>query len=774
MKACALLLITMILTCLPAVTLGKSTLENYAQGGSTSDIFGRACNSTVQVLDGKNQYSTVSLNNHVGLVCTTVGSSTIVNPPPQIEDKIDSNLLNLTGLLTKGYLQNNQTNVIVSLSNGNTLENPNENGALTSLAEDEQQLYTSKYSGGDMNFLAVHLNYTTIFDLAETPQITHIWLDREFQISQDQNIGIIEDPTELTQIETSYNRTIDGSGITIAILDTGIDATHPDFYFPNGTSKITGAASFTGETPNDNNGHGTDVASIAAGTGAASQGEYAGVAPGASLLNVKVLDDNGMGAESWIISGIQWAVDNNATIINMSFTGDTSSDGTDPLSTTINWATQQGVVCVVAAGNSGPSTYSVDSPGAAESAITVGASTSNDVVASFSSVGPTADNRIKPDVVAPGVDIVAARAAGTSMGTPISQYYTVASGTSMAAPEVAGAAALLLDAHPSWTPSQIKMALANYAEELGANVLQQGSGRIDVCRAVTASILANASISLGTVNPDQTYSSNVLLQNVAEDPLNLTLNVQTWDIQDGTDYDIASLNPASLTLPAGTSAETELDLNTNVSLPNGLFEGIINVTFNNDSIEIPFMFDMLTNGVHDVSVIQTVPSKTVTSSNDTVNVTVTNQGDYAETFNVTAYANATVLANPTDQEPETNEIGTMQATLTSGSNTTLTFTWDTAGFPRGNYTLSATAQLGPNETNNSPNPSLTSWVVVTIPGDIDGDFKVGLSDLRLLAAAYGSKPGDPNWNPNADIDNSGTIDLQDLFILSQNYGQHYP
>jgi subtilisin family serine protease len=762
MKAYVLLFTALILICVPATVLGKSMLDgNCSKKGPTNSTFDHNFNSTVQVSDGRNRYATVALNGQLNLECTTVDSSTLVNPPPQIKNKIDSNLLNLTGLMTKGYLQNNQTDIIMSVSNENSLKNQEENGALTSLTDNARMLYTSKVSGGNMNFLAAHLNYTAIFELAENSQITHIWLDREFQMCLNQSVSIIKDPAEWVQIETSYNRSIDGSGLTIAILDTGIDSSHPDFYFSNGTSKIAASASFTGESIVDRVGHGTHVASIAAGTGAASQGQYTGVAPNATLLNVKVLNNHGAGTESWIISGIQWAVDNNASIINMSFGSDTSSDGTDPLSTTVNWATQQGVVCVVAAGNSGPTTYAIGSPGAAESAITVGASTKDDVVAGFSSAGPTDDNRIKPDVVAPGVDIVAARAAGTNMGTPVSQYYTMTSGTSMAAPHVAGAAALLLNAHPSWTPFQVKMALANYAKDLTASVLRQGSGRIDVYRAVTASILANASISFGTVNPNETHSSRLTLQNIADSTLNVTLDAQTWNLLSGTNYHTVSLTSGSLTLSAGTTDETELDLNTSVDLPGGFFEGIIIVTFNMENVRIPFFFDELPGGVHDVSVIKAVPSKTVASGNVTVDVTVTNQGDYTETFSVTAFANTTTL-------------GTTQTTLTSGSNATLTFTWGTTSFPKGNYTLSAIAPLVPNETKKTDSPPITSWVFVTINGDVDGDFKVGLTDLQILAAAYDSKPGDTNWNPNVDVDNSGTVNLPDLFALSQHYGQHYP
>jgi hypothetical protein len=214
---------------------------------------------------------------------------------------------------------------------------------------------------------------------------------------------------------------------------------------------------------------------------------------------------------------------------------------------------------------------------------------------------------------------------------------------------------------------------------------------------------------------------------MADSTLNVTLNAQTWNLLDGTNYQTASLTIGSLTLSAGATAETELDLNTSVGLPGSFFEGVITVTFNMENIRIPFFFDELPSKVHDVSVIEAVPSKTVACGNVTIDVTVANQGDYAEAFNVTAYANTTTL-------------GMVQTTLTSRSNTTLTFTWDTASFPKGNYTLSADALPVPNETKNADNPPIASWVVVTITGDIGGDFKVGLTDLHILAAAYGSKP----------------------------------
>jgi len=144
-----------------------------------------------------------------------------------------------------------------------------------------------------------------------------------------------------------------------------------------------------------------------------------------------------------------------------------------------------------------------------------------------------------------------------------------------------------------------------------------------------------------------------------------------------------------------------------------------------------------------------------------INATVQNEGDTVETFNVTAYANGTAI--------ETKEI-----TLMNESSIVVTFVWDTTGFALGNYKISAYATPVPDETNITDNNIVGDWVTVTIPGDLNGDFTVGLADLVILAKAYSSTHDNSTWNPNADIDNNGTVGLSDLVILAQNYGQHYP
>jgi hypothetical protein len=144
-----------------------------------------------------------------------------------------------------------------------------------------------------------------------------------------------------------------------------------------------------------------------------------------------------------------------------------------------------------------------------------------------------------------------------------------------------------------------------------------------------------------------------------------------------------------------------------------------------------------------------------------INVTVQNQGGSDGSSDVTVYANSLV-------------IGTQPVFLPSGSSSGLSFTWNTDGVSFGNYTITAYASPVSGENDTTNNGYSGGWVVVTIPGDLNGDFKVNLEDLVILALAYGSKPGDPNWNPNADIDNSGTVGLSDLVILALHYGQQYP
>ena len=279
-----------------------------------------------------------------------------------------------------------------------------------------------------------------------------------------------------------YGENITGSGVTIAIIDTGVDYNHPDL-----KDNFIGGYDFVNDDndPIDDNGHGTHCAGIAVGTGVSSNFEFVGVANGADFYAYKVMDDEGNGYASWFLEGMERAIDPNedgdfsdcVDIISIS-AGDSSGHPDDALSMAANNAVDFGIVVVAAAGNDGPSGDTISSPGCAQKVICVGATDKNDEIAVFSSRGAGSAGVIKPDVVAPGVDITS---------TWLGGGYKSLSGTSMACPHTTGTVALLLQMHPDWTPDEIRMALRSTAVDLGYNITTQGYGRIDAFNAVILS-----------------------------------------------------------------------------------------------------------------------------------------------------------------------------------------------------------------------------------------------------------------------------------------------
>ncbi len=334
---------------------------------------------------------------------------------------------------------------------------------------------------------AIHATREEIAALTEDPTVDMIWPDLPVHTWLD-------DAVPLVHVPRVWASSFTGRGVKVAILDTGIDGEHADF-----AGRIVAYRDFVdpegqaAETPRDPNGHGTHVAGIAAGDGSAAEGRWRGVAPDAELIVGRVLDAAGNGRTSTVMAGIEWAIEAGAQVVNISLGGPPfPSDGSDALSYLCNAAVDQGVVVCAAAGNLGPAGHTVGSPGAAAKAITIGASEgdpsdSADAVARFSSRGPTADGRAKPDLLFPGVGIVAARSGGTSLGTAVTGDYTSLSGTSQATPMAAGAVALILQANPRLSPAEIKRRLVEGASRLpGAEPLAQGAGRGDAYKAFVA------------------------------------------------------------------------------------------------------------------------------------------------------------------------------------------------------------------------------------------------------------------------------------------------
>ncbi|WP_210638315.1 S8 family serine peptidase [Streptomyces sp. GESEQ-13] len=433
---------------------------------------------------------------------------------------------------------------------------------------------------------------------ARAAAVPRVWLDGRVRAALDRSTAQIGAP----EVWKGGHR---GEDVKVAVLDTGADASHPDLAGRIGEAEDFSGSSGTGDVF----GHGTHVASIVGGSGAASGGARKGVAPGADLLIGKVLGDDGFGTESQVIDGMEWAVARGADVVNMSLGSDAPSDGTDPMSRALNeLSASSGALFVVAAGNAGPGQGTIGSPAAADAALTVGAVDRDDSLADFSSRGPrTGDGAVKPDVTAPGVGIVAARAAGTTMGQIVDASYVAASGTSMAAPHVAGAAALLAQQHPDWTAGRLKDALTSTARLIdGQRVTEQGGGRIDVAAASRTPVLATAGLSLGTYTADDTGTRTHTVRYTNVSGRDLTLDVRTaLATSGGREAADGVLTPAArtVTVPAGGTADLPLTVDP-ARAERGAYYGHVTATAPDGSVTVHTTIALTVRGpVHRLKVV---------------------------------------------------------------------------------------------------------------------------------------------------------------------------
>ncbi|HEY8475085.1 MAG TPA: S8 family serine peptidase [Natronosporangium sp.] len=414
---------------------------------------------------------------------------------------------------------------------------------------------------------------------AASAAIDRIWLDRAVTVSLADSVPQIGAPAV-------HDAGFDGSGVTVAVLDTGIDPTHPDI-----DDRIVTTANFTDDpSAVDGHGHGTHVASIIAGSGEASGGERHGVAPGAELLIGKVLPNSGRGPTSAVIEGMEWAAHAGADIVNLSL-GACCSDGTDPASLAVDRLTAEtGTLFVIASGNN-EGNVAVNSPGTASSALTVGAVDKSDLLAGFSNRGPRrGDAAVKPELTAPGAGIVAARAAGTSMGSPVDDRYTSANGTSMATPHVAGSAALLLQANPDWSWDQLKDALVSTSVPGDYTTFQGGAGRVDIARAVTAGVYGPAAANFGAFPApyDEQRTEELTYRNHTDTDVTLELSLtgQAWTGDDLPEGAVA-LGASTITVPAGGTASVPLTVDASVGRA-GAYTGVVTATAGDLQLRTPF------------------------------------------------------------------------------------------------------------------------------------------------------------------------------------------
>ncbi|MFD5670203.1 S8 family serine peptidase [Streptomyces anthocyanicus] len=398
-------------------------------------------------------------------------------------------------------------------------------------------------------------------DAAFRGGVAHIWLDAPVEADLADSTAQIGAPRAWAGGNT-------GQGVEVAVLDTGVDAGHPDL-----ADRIAARQSFVpDENTDDRDGHGTHVASTIAGTGAASAGKEKGVAPGARLSIGKVLDNSGRGQISWTLAAMEWAtVERHAKIVNMSLGSGEQSDGSDPMSRAVDrLSAQTGALFVVAAGNGGEA-GSIGAPGVATSALTVGAVDATDTLAPFSSQGPRVDGALKPEITAPGVGILAANSSFAAGGNGA---YQSLSGTSMATPHVAGAAALLAAARPDLSGSALKDVLASSSHRTPRyDAFQAGSGRVDVDAAVRAGVYASATAyapgsSPGPVRRPVTYT------NTTGAAVTLELSVAATHAPEG----MFRLSASRVTVPAHGTADVTLTIDGSGSAGGRAYSGQILAT----------------------------------------------------------------------------------------------------------------------------------------------------------------------------------------------------
>ncbi len=367
-----------------------------------------------------------------------------------------------------------------------------------------------------VNAIAVTADADTLLALAARPDVRLIRQDRWRRWVEPLPASTPTAPASAAEWNITRIRAdmawdalgLDGEGVTVAIMDTGVDWQHPALqsqyrgYHEGGLTIHRGnwfCATDEGALyPVDGNGHGTHVAGIAVG-GQDNAGTAIGVAPGAKWIAVKTLNDGGYGYDSWIHAAFEWIMAPGGDpalapdVVNASW-GSTDSDN-EVFRPDLQALRAAGIIPIFAAGNEGPSASSLRSPGSYPEAITVGAADDLDRVASFSSRGPSPWNETKPEIVAPGVQIRSTLPGGS---------YGSHSGTSMAAPHVTGLVALLLQADPTLSVDDVERILTTTARPLGDPVPNNdaGWGRIDAYRAAAVALQAGTIAGQITRQPD--------------------------------------------------------------------------------------------------------------------------------------------------------------------------------------------------------------------------------------------------------------------------------
>ncbi|WP_405437584.1 S8 family serine peptidase [Streptomyces avidinii] len=502
--------------------------------------------------------------------------------------KVDPELFNVTGLVRQGYDDAHTKKLpLIAVYDGSVnvarSAPPAPRGAdrslvlgsigAVALAADKEQAaaFWSDVTGTDARARSV------------SGGLKKLWLDGKVRAN-------LERSTKQVAATAAWAAGYDGKGTKVAVLDTGTDLDHPDL-----KGRVSASKNFTdSDSDADRQGHGTHTISTVGGSGAESGGARKGVAPGAELLSGKVLNDGGYGLDSWIIAGMEWAVEAKADVVSMSLGDPSRTACDDPLAAAAERLSRQGPLFVIAAGNSGPGNNTVSSPGCAASVLTVGAVDRDDTTATFSSRGPAGlQHTLKPEIAAPGVGISAAAAGGRGV-----YAYRSMSGTSMATPHVAGAAAIVKQRHPDWTGQQIKAALVGSANtSVPGDVRETGGGRLDVKAAIDTTVTGAPAVQGGAYNWPQDRSDRSTVElpytNLGTSAVTLNLAVEKVTGNDGSAVRsrLARLDRRTVTVPAGATAKVPLALDPAAKLERSQYgdvTGRVVATANGVRVSTPF------------------------------------------------------------------------------------------------------------------------------------------------------------------------------------------
>ena len=454
-----------------------------------------------------------------------------------------------------------------------------------------ERTYSSIYNG-----VSITVPRGAVPSIRQLPYVKSVFEDGKIQVAS----GVGTSARQVTPFYRDDDTAYTGAGIVVAVIDTGVDYTHPALGGGFGVGyKVTDGYDFVDDDrdPMDHHGHGTHVAGIIAG----SEPYMKGMAPGAEVMALRVLDQNGIGFDSDVIAALEYAVnpdgnpmtDDAVEVANLSLSGLKSGDMGHPVTVAVERAVEAGVICVVAAGNRGEDgRASITVPGNAPTAITVGASDGEDTIAPFSSQGPSGTIQsptlphfgLKPDLVAPGVGI---------RSTWLYGAYQVLDGTSMASPYVAGLAARIVQQYPDWSPEMVKAWVTQSTRDLGSSIWEQGSGIAN--EETKRTFLAYPpSIDFGIISQGQepwAASTSITVINLELETRQYTISL-SGTLPAGLS---ASLSSASVQLAPGEASVVQIQLQArpssiqSLAFPDG-YVGYVEVDDGHSPVSIPFSF----------------------------------------------------------------------------------------------------------------------------------------------------------------------------------------